>query len=288
MEYKELLQTDEWKVKCSDILQRDNYVCQDCGCVGIHSNTFFPISCINDINKFLPNSLFNEKDLFTICNNIEWSDKIIPPISFNSKFFKEQLYIYTMDVHCMENEFIFAADTRCSEIHFVKCINDVMLLSYNGKEVKGRLFAFKFLEDLGRTNYASVSYYISGNTCNLEELKISVFFENKCFFFDFTYLHYINDAMLFKLTPLNIHHNYYMLGKRPWEYNNNALITLCSQCHQKRHLRKNTPIFTLEDKCINLPLCDRCQGTGYLPQYHYCMGGVCFKCHGEGVFGYDM
>ncbi len=42
--------------------------------------------------------------------------------------------------------------------------------------------------------------------------------------------------MLFKLTPLNIHHNYYLLGKRPWEYNDDVLITLCSQCHQKRHL----------------------------------------------------
>ncbi|MDC2385297.1 hypothetical protein PO144_25225, partial [Bacteroides ovatus] len=37
--------------------------------------------------------------------------------------------------------------------------------------------------------------------------------------------------------------------------------------------------------CSALPVCDRCNGTGYLPQYRYFMGGICFKCHGEGVYG---
>lgn len=286
MEYKELLQTNEWKIKCSNILQRDHYVCQDCGCVGIHNKMFFPISCINDLNKFLPNSLFNGESLSTFSDNIPWRKKSISPFFLDCFFLREQLYIYTMCIHDYYEEFIFAADTQLSEIHFVEYRNDEIRLQYNSKDIKGRLFAFKFEENLGTTNYASVNYHVKNEPgSNLEELEISIFFLNKCLIFNFTYSSFGNDAMLFNFTPLNVHHNYYVLGKKPWEYNDNALVTLCSQCHQKRHLQNSTPIYTL-DKCISipsLPLCDRCHGTGYLPQYHYYMGGICFKCQGEGV-----
>ena len=33
----------------------------------------------------------------------------------------------------------------------------------------------------------------------------------------------------------------------------------------------------------NLAICDRCGGSGYLPQYSHVEDGVCFKCGGEGV-----
>ena len=32
-------------------------------------------------------------------------------------------------------------------------------------------------------------------------------------------------------------------------------------------------------------VCDRCGGTGYLPQFRHVAGGVCFKCNGLGVVG---
>lgn len=36
---------------------------------------------------------------------------------------------------------------------------------------------------------------------------------------------------------LNVHHLYYINGAEPWEYDNNALITLCEICHEKvRHI----------------------------------------------------
>lgn len=37
------------------------------------------------------------------------------------------------------------------------------------------------------------------------------------------------------LDELNVHHKYYVRGKRAWEYPNNALITLCQKCHGKWH-----------------------------------------------------
>ena len=33
----------------------------------------------------------------------------------------------------------------------------------------------------------------------------------------------------------NIHHKYYTDGKKPWEYPDDCLITLCEDCHKKRH-----------------------------------------------------
>ena len=33
-------------------------------------------------------------------------------------------------------------------------------------------------------------------------------------------------------STLHIHHRYYQCGKKPWEYNMSALLTLCESCHQ--------------------------------------------------------
>jgi hypothetical protein len=30
---------------------------------------------------------------------------------------------------------------------------------------------------------------------------------------------------------LHVHHKYYIYNKKPWEYDNNVLITLCDSCH---------------------------------------------------------
>lgn len=49
MKYEDLLEKDEWEVKRYEILARDNYTCQDCGCRGINNDIFFPISKISDL-----------------------------------------------------------------------------------------------------------------------------------------------------------------------------------------------------------------------------------------------
>ncbi len=84
---------------------------------------------------------------------------------------------------------------------------------------------------------------------------------------------------------LHVHHKYYIKGKNPWEYNSEALITVCSKCHSKIH--KNEEILVYENENLENPKvaekCLRCSGTGYLGQFHYVMNGVCFKCHGIGI-----
>jgi 5-methylcytosine-specific restriction endonuclease McrA len=32
---------------------------------------------------------------------------------------------------------------------------------------------------------------------------------------------------------LNVHHKYYIYGKKPWEYADGILITLCEDCHKR-------------------------------------------------------
>jgi len=287
MNYGELLQTDEWEAKRYDILQRDNYLCQDCGCKGVNNNIFFPISKISDLKNILPNILLTNNIEF-FCDSINWDGRLMKsPIYYQVKNINDKLYIYTINVHKrLELPFLFAADVDISNIHFKEINIDNICLSYrDGQVISGGLFAFLFKEDLGETNYAAINYsYISNN---LEKLELNILFKNKYFYFSF--LHYChNERALFSFIPLNIHHNYYIYAKRPWEYDDDALVTLCSSCHQKRHSQINIPLYTLDRQLMTLalPVCSRCQGTGYLPQYHYYMRGICFECYGEGVRGF--
>lgn len=34
---------------------------------------------------------------------------------------------------------------------------------------------------------------------------------------------------------LNVHHSYYEKGRKPWEYPDESLSTLCEDCHRIRH-----------------------------------------------------
>ncbi len=37
---------------------------------------------------------------------------------------------------------------------------------------------------------------------------------------------------------LNVHHKYYQGDKDPWEYQDEALVTLCEECHTEQHKHK--------------------------------------------------
>lgn len=40
-------------------------------------------------------------------------------------------------------------------------------------------------------------------------------------------------ACFSKTGTLNVHHLFYISGNNPWEYENDALITLCERCHER-------------------------------------------------------
>ncbi|MBP6234848.1 MAG: hypothetical protein KA270_00855 [Saprospiraceae bacterium] len=84
------------------------------------------------------------------------------------------------------------------------------------------------------------------------------------------------------LYNLHIHHLYYQINKKAWEYPNDALQTLCWECHELLH--KNTTINIMDEYGLFLEekvVCSRCYGAGYFPEYKHVEHGVCFRCKGS-------
>ena len=113
---------------------------------------------------------------------------------------------------------------------------------------------------------------------SIEDEEISVTYKNYVFFVSLS-------PFLFTYKGLNVHHRYYVTGLKPWEYDDDALVTLCQECHQKRH-EIAIPLYrTLSKNIIDAYChkCKRCGGSGYLPQYNHVQNGICFNCGGEGT-----
>ena len=263
---------------------RDGYVCQDCHRRGVHNGSYFRIEEIADLNNLLPVRL-NGKDLTTFCDELYWSDVppnvLDAPISFTSEDVGNNLYSYTMTYQTFKNRFEFITDKKLvNPPHYDKapiCIYKEMKLSFNeNKEtLKGHIhmFAFRFNEGISKANFASI-------TVGKYKTEICIATENTLYYFDFIPLNPSN-------LPLHVHHQYYIKGKEPWDYDDSALITLCVDCHQNRHSSSvPVPLYNHDKSSIlktNIPICDRCNGSGYLPEYDYHLNGICFKCWGEGV-----
>ena len=90
------------------------------------------------------------------------------------------------------------------------------------------------------------------------------------------------DNMLFPLF-LHVHHHYYILNNLPWEYDDNALITYCQECHQNFHDNNKPEVYLNADllNVKNLNKCLRCNGSGFLHEYYYVENGICFRCKGK-------
>jgi hypothetical protein len=86
---------------------------------------------------------------------------------------------------------------------------------------------------------------------------------------------------------LQVHHEFYVLNKSPWDYPNGSLRTLCDKCHQELHENTTVPVYQETPnglKKIQVEICDRCNGSGWLVQYKKIEDGICFKCNGERFF----
>lgn len=96
---------------------------------------------------------------------------------------------------------------------------------------------------------------------------------------------------------LEIHHKYYINSSLPWQYNDEALTTLCNWCHRETHESGELiPVFptqvardlilrrvaNFEQYGSYYTSCSRCGGSGDIPSYKHVEGGVCFRCGGSG------
>jgi 5-methylcytosine-specific restriction endonuclease McrA len=82
---------------------------------------------------------------------------------------------------------------------------------------------------------------------------------------------------------LQVHHKRYVVNRLPWNYDNKDLITLCNYCHTEEHKANNILVYDEFGKALgDQPDCNRCAGTGYMPEYRHVQNGICFKCGGSG------
>jgi len=42
---------------------------------------------------------------------------------------------------------------------------------------------------------------------------------------------------------LEVHHHFYEINTMPWDYDDDVLITLCSECHEREEFLKNFDVF---------------------------------------------
>lgn len=79
----------------------------------------------------------------------------------------------------------------------------------------------------------------------------------------------------------NVHHLCYRLGRVPWEYENNDLVTACPCCHEEIHTKGQVPVYDENgQRLVYYTPCHRCHGVGYFPEYNHIENGICFHCNG--------
>ena len=86
-----------------------------------------------------------------------------------------------------------------------------------------------------------------------------------------------------KSKTLCVHHRYYIYNANPWEYSSDALITLCSDCHELVHKTIKPMVYIITNDIFDVmdfTPCSRCGGRGKFPEYEYVHGGICFRCEG--------
>ena len=275
MTYNELLQQKEWWSKCNEILSRDHYKCKDCGCLGFHNGfSYAVIDDISVINNLFSSWVIDGKSITQFCSNIgnydleHFEDVKIKELekngltdsyhlhfrlyNKNSKYFRGQ----PRGFHYGD----FISNIACDKIG-MDAIHLYDVISHKSQNIcHSWLYAFKFEKELANKVYLSI------NGSNSFESTEEIIFKG-----------------------LNIHHTYYIKGYKPWDYDNDALVTLCEDCHRKRHNTSHIPLYDSNKSLIgNLIQCDRCGGSGYLPQFSHVENGICFKCGGEGTVLNDI
>lgn len=288
MTYVELLQQGNWHSKCNEILNRDHYICKHCGKIGYHNGgNYIEIKNVEEASDLFKNYTFFDKSFTDFYKWMEKQEETLRKVRvFEMKYsdYWEKEYDDCDCCHFMRpiikssadiDSFPFVVPKKIRPSKIIQITLNWGIKRINELEPCGELFEFIFPENIMSNNYLCIEEYDYGHYITLQ-------FENKLFAMIFA-----SRLKLFK--GLNIHHKYYIAGHKPWEYDNDALLTLCEDCHKNWHLRN--PIYVYDNnhnsKCV-CNVCDRCGGSGFLPQYHYVQNGVCFKCGGEGVIVEDI
>lgn len=297
MSYSDLLQNDNWIKKSNSIIQRDYFRCQECNTLGYHSRSLFCCKDSTEIDRMFSGWKFNEhsissfidneRESFQIRNNLEERFKsfsVRPCDTINDESIILDGYkLFRLGIFSRinKNAYCYCKNTPTEmpiyDKHIIGSNTDEInrnsehrfIISCQQKRLKftyGNLYIFE--SDLFD------DYVISFE--NIDKIVLNISYKN------FTVSFYFEPE---KIKGLNVHHKYYVKGKSPWEYSDEALITLCEDCHKKAH-QSAVPIFyRAMDSSLykNTVICNRCSGSGYIPKYSHVEHGICFDCWGEGV-----
>ncbi len=80
---------------------------------------------------------------------------------------------------------------------------------------------------------------------------------------------------------LHVNHLYYRKSFNPWDYPDEALQTICWECHEQLNKNKSVPYLNetgIQIRTINP--CKKCYGAGFLPGYQEADEAICDRCNG--------
>lgn len=318
MSYKELLLKSEWFDKCHSILVRDKCSCRKCGCLGYHRDLLYVCNDLSEVDQIFRDSTINGKsvsDFFLSSINKEREFRKTKGQIQTQRTVHNGYYSYKINPFPLNNDILVVIPRTTllldinnglekSEISlWYSCFGaDTKTFFRTGLDThyaKGLVCRFEFemtdkciisIENMYPAGAMAIGNYVDLFACIVVTITyrhycMSLYLHTERFYEDYELTKNLDKSI--KVKGLNIHHQYYVRGKNPWEYDDDALVTLCEECHKKLHMENPTPVYRngvfpsdIVDYAI---LCDKCGGSGYLPQYDYYMGGVCFKCWGEGV-----
>lgn len=325
MTYEELLKRPEWHSKCSHIIKRDKHRCVMCGDFGFHPQSYLECDNILELKEFLSGITINNMDFVDFIDNEYRSDegftnskaKVINIYNSAKPFVKTMIckcpdwlsFEKDPNVYTITHEIVYPKKEGYK--YDINILSKNYGIGWDKNQIKydntisvnfGKNFvnkidianAFKFEKKL--TDKCVFSCWMEPMTgaCGdqwgvtlLSSIMISVTYKNFCFTMYLYPSDYAGNKNPIVTKGLNVHHKYYIKTKLPWEYNDDALITLCEECHKLAHQTHATPVYRnariAEAYLGNAVICNRCGGSGYLPQYDYVENGICFKCWGEGV-----
>jgi hypothetical protein len=245
MTYPEQLETQDWTARRNAILQRDNHTCQFCG----------RKQSINILHEGKQFYIGRDESCRVTHDKLDYSSSEEQDASFRK-------YVYEIDdinrqVAIFNHEgYYLAVSRRGRLIYFLE--NNLSDILNNLENKRYRIIRAHVKDDM----YIHIYYH---NPNHLRELDLPAY--------------YVSENMV----VLNVHHKYYEAGKNAWEYADNALITLCDECHHKIHKCSDVKVYAKVDGkyiTMNYTPCTRCHGMGYFPEYKKIQGGICFRCRG--------
>jgi hypothetical protein len=255
MTYEEKLQLPEWKIKRDSIIQRDNNRCIKCG-YGEFEDIKFNFTIPKNLKYPFKNfEILKHYPLFTLTLTdfiIKWG------IQIHSVIEDEVQYNFTVPDDDLVNRVMENLIDFYPKAGNWEDWNTSLRIFLENKN-----FKFSEINDLG------VAYYIA----NWSDFVII-----------FNLKEHTDVINIQEKKQLHVHHKLYIQDKMPWEYDDKDLITLCNYCHQKTHENETILYYNRFGNLMgNMEKCDRCGGSGTLPEYKHVLGGRCFKCWGEGI-----